>query len=426
MQPGAMWAKVTGQAAGTNRYSWTQIDEGDTAAFDTGLSDSFAATGGSAAEAAPAYEINGRTDVPTGARVRLWPAGDQTFYLFEYTVSGCAGSGTDNHIVRWNGTSAIQDSLVTIDDAGNLTTVGYIVIGSGTGVSNTFSNTSYCLATSYTPHSVLDTTALTIAASANTVPTLFNSTVSQGEQQLRIGGTLSATGLYTFVDDTFAAIGTTLINSTGGVWNGNVGEIWFRGFTFDVSTGLVSSTGVPVLWTGSDGVNYANVAIFSVDGVAANLSSTGLISTDSFLIAQFAAPVSPGVVVTGQSGTLAPGAKAKRGIIYDLGSGSFVGTASNNTFTAANTFHPSSDVVPVTIQGSDGQTADLTDWKDNAGTILAKIDASGNATAVSFTGAGSGLTGLNASNIASGNVPFANNTPIVAAASVVSAYRNFV
>src|SRR4029453_9864106 len=35
--------------------------------------------------------------------------------------SGITGSGTDNHVVRWNGSTAIQDSRVIIDDAGNLT-----------------------------------------------------------------------------------------------------------------------------------------------------------------------------------------------------------------------------------------------------------------------------------------------------------------
>lgn len=97
-QPGALWAKITGQATGTNRYAWTQIDDGDTAAFDTGLADSFAATGTSAATGAPAYEINGRTGVAVGTRVLLYPAGDLTFYVFASPVTGtgAAASGADS------------------------------------------------------------------------------------------------------------------------------------------------------------------------------------------------------------------------------------------------------------------------------------------------------------------------------------------
>jgi len=39
-------------------------------------------------------------------------------------ASGISGSGTDNNIVRWNGTSAVQDSSVSIDDSGNLDIAG--------------------------------------------------------------------------------------------------------------------------------------------------------------------------------------------------------------------------------------------------------------------------------------------------------------
>lgn len=92
-QPGPLWVKITGSASGTNRYAWTQVDEGDTAAFDTGLDEDFSATGTSGTDGAPAYEINGRTDVPTGTRVHLWPAGDLTYYTFQY-VGGGVGGGT--------------------------------------------------------------------------------------------------------------------------------------------------------------------------------------------------------------------------------------------------------------------------------------------------------------------------------------------
>jgi hypothetical protein len=45
---------------------------------------------------------------------------------------GISGSGTDNHIVRWDGTSAVQDSLVIIDDAGAVTGSTSITMGQTT------------------------------------------------------------------------------------------------------------------------------------------------------------------------------------------------------------------------------------------------------------------------------------------------------
>lgn len=100
-QPGSFWAKITGNAAGTNRYAWTQIDTGDTTAFDTGLADSFAATGTSAATGAPAYEVNGRTGVATGTRVLLHPAGDLTFYVFGSPVTGTGSTATGADSCGW-------------------------------------------------------------------------------------------------------------------------------------------------------------------------------------------------------------------------------------------------------------------------------------------------------------------------------------
>lgn len=56
--------------------------------------------------------------------------GDGSFSLL--TGSGVAGSGTDNHIVRWDGTSAIQDSTVVIaDTTGDVSVIGNITGKSG-------------------------------------------------------------------------------------------------------------------------------------------------------------------------------------------------------------------------------------------------------------------------------------------------------
>ena len=113
-QPGSFWAKITGRAAGTNRYAWEQIDDGDTAAFNTGLAVETAARGTSDEDGGCAYEVNSRTDVPIGKRVRLWPAGDLTYYTFAYEGEGapCVGCG-------WVDALTADDCLlVSVESAG--------------------------------------------------------------------------------------------------------------------------------------------------------------------------------------------------------------------------------------------------------------------------------------------------------------------
>lgn len=82
------WARITGNASGTNRYSHKQIDDGDIPTFADDLADSFGAAGTTAVEGYPAYELNGRTDVPTGAIVRVTPGGDLSFVTFVYDGGG--------------------------------------------------------------------------------------------------------------------------------------------------------------------------------------------------------------------------------------------------------------------------------------------------------------------------------------------------
>lgn len=165
--PGAFWAKITGRASGTSRYAWTQVDEGDTAAFDAGLADGFAATGTSAAEGAPAYEINGVTGVPTGSRVLLYPAGDLTYYVFAYggssrgaatpsgaDLSGWAAGLTTTDCVRMtvvrasgacSGVSTTQDINLTwdaTDGRWESTSTAFTGTGSGGTGQVTFDNTT--------------------------------------------------------------------------------------------------------------------------------------------------------------------------------------------------------------------------------------------------------------------------------------------
>lgn len=87
------WARITGQAAGTNRYAHEQVNEGDYPGFAGALADSFGTAGTSDAAGYPAYEINGRTDVPTDgtAVVRVYPSGDLTYVTFQYGEAAAGG-----------------------------------------------------------------------------------------------------------------------------------------------------------------------------------------------------------------------------------------------------------------------------------------------------------------------------------------------
>lgn len=57
-------------------------------------------------------------------------------------ISSLTGTGTDNHIVRWDGTSNIQDSLAIISDAGALTGVTQLVVDNLTLDGTTISSSS--------------------------------------------------------------------------------------------------------------------------------------------------------------------------------------------------------------------------------------------------------------------------------------------
>lgn len=85
-RPRPLWALITGNASGTNRYAWVAVNDGDAPDFAADLAEGFAAEGDSTVEGLPAYEINGREDVPADStvRVKLWPSGDLSYYTFAY------------------------------------------------------------------------------------------------------------------------------------------------------------------------------------------------------------------------------------------------------------------------------------------------------------------------------------------------------
>lgn len=109
----------------------------------------------------------------------------------------------------------------------------------------------------------------------------------------------------------------------------------------------------------------------------------------------------------GLTGALTPGCVACGGIVTDLGTGAPFGDAvlsAAQTFTAAQTLAPSTDTVPLTIQGVLGQTANLFLVENSAGTDLLTVSPAGLLTAASFAGDGAALTNLSASNVTTGTL----------------------
>lgn len=82
------WIKITGQAAGTNRYAWEQVNDADAPDFGTALAAGFKMSGTSAVEGWPAYEITGNTSVPIGSKVKAFPSAAGTFWVFHHGGDG--------------------------------------------------------------------------------------------------------------------------------------------------------------------------------------------------------------------------------------------------------------------------------------------------------------------------------------------------
>lgn len=253
-QPGPLWAKVTGQAAGTNRYAWEQIDDGDTAAFDVGLSAEFAATGTSAVEGAPAYEINGLTTVPTGTRVRLHPAGDLTYYVFEYAPPGGSVSAWKEPVrvaTTASGTLATSFASGQILDGVTLATGDRILVKNQAAPAE---NGIYVVAASGAPAR---------AADADTGAELLGAIVAV------TNGTVNADTVWLCTANATITLGSTALPWVLLPGRNNDG-------TADGAGGVVDAPGSLAGWNDS-GVRVRSVPAFvkSVSGASANGDSTG-------------------------------------------------------------------------------------------------------------------------------------------------------
>ena len=257
---GPFWAKITGQATSTNRYAWTQLDDGDTAAFDAGLSEDFAATGTSDETGSPAYEINGCLDVPTdgSVRVRLYPAGDQSYFVFTYAPS----SSTISSASTWKTPVRIATTVAgtLASDFVNGNTVDGVTIATGDRIlikdqASATANGIYVVASGGAP---------TRATDADSGTELLGATVAVME------GTVNKDRVFLCTANATITVGSTALNwelvgprgfpaELTSVWDAGTGYSWKR----QVQSGLSLSD------TGETG-NYAIAA----DGSTALTSGT--------------------------------------------------------------------------------------------------------------------------------------------------------
>jgi len=266
------------------------------------------------------------------------------------------GSGTDNRVVRWDGTSAIQGSTAVLNDSGAL------LLSDISGPSST----------------QREMTVRTYA--------------SGGSQFAALEGRVSGSG-GTYQD---YRLGFTA-NSTGNI------STMFLGFgdaTFGYNDGLTytspTNSGDGELFVGSDGAGAVYATAVKLGGsvaAAVQIGNRNVSGSIQNLLVSFGAGTAgysatlSGVAYDGYTGTPGPGFTTVGGLVVSGGSGSFVSTSAANTFTNSQTFQPASSAgVPVTVQGAASQSANLQEWKNSGGTALASVSAAGAITGAALNG----------------------------------------
>ena len=180
-----------------------------------------------------------------------------------------------------------------------------------------------------------------------------------------------------------------------------------------VSFFRITSLGTPA-WTGAASGDISGNAATVTNGVYSN----GSYADPSWL---------PSL-----SGSKILGAVSDANSLGGLSAASYARLAASQSFAGTQTFLPAAaGQRAVLIQGAPGQTANLMEWRADGGALLASVDATGafSGTAASasglttgtygnvliftnpansFTGSGSGLTDLSASNITTGTLSLAN------------------
>lgn len=126
-RPRPVWGRITGVAAGTNRYSWTQVNESDSTLPDLGSG--FASSGTTDVGQWPAYEVNGTTTVAVGTKVYLWPSPSGQFWMF----CGCSSSSGGGPFSTAEGTGSGTLSSTSYSSVAGVTlpaTGQYLILAS--------------------------------------------------------------------------------------------------------------------------------------------------------------------------------------------------------------------------------------------------------------------------------------------------------
>lgn len=123
------WAVIESRYAPANSYGFTRVDDGDDGAYPPLTSTTLTGDG----QDVPAWEVNGRTDVPTDGSVKVWMEPNKLGkgYTFCYDAGGGGGGGTIGETVAYTTsfvanigafTSGVYGDIVT--NALTLTTLG--------------------------------------------------------------------------------------------------------------------------------------------------------------------------------------------------------------------------------------------------------------------------------------------------------------
>lgn len=250
-----------------------------------------------------------------------------------YVQTVITGTGTDNHIVRWDGTANVQDSSNVIDDSGNLTTANVtattITLKGAPSLPTVKVDSSAALLSGGTGPQALFTPGLGAAWEVGVVP----AATLGGISNLKIGGVSSTLEMFTDAGPEsrleFKTAGSynwsnlkTGNVSTNGIWgfgtNGYVG-FWLH------DTGPTSQRSVAIQGTAT-GDMHVRVAGVAGAGHAILVDEFG-IAAPTYSIVHSA------VQYDGVTGNILPNALVRGGIVTSLGSGSY-GTVTSVGLTA--------------------------------------------------------------------------------------------
>ncbi len=269
-----------------------------------------------------------------------------------FGTSDLAVTGVDNQIVRLDGTNAVQNSLVTIDDAGRISTAD----GIDASAHSTFGSI-YCGGTVEVPSPNGYVNAYNVDVGPNLKVgriqgyfTLPNSTMwIESAQEAGLGSPFAARMyFYRLNSSTYAGL-----NSASVILRSN-------GLEIQATDGIRLNTSDTLYLNGVPGVGAVGIGTILYPGAVAQ----------GGLVTSAGAP--------GPTGTIGVGATVTDGYVAGLGTSPVAGLDIAQTFTEPQVFQPtSSGNTPIVAQGQTGQTADLFQALDDIGNVLAYIAADG-------------------------------------------------